>query len=229
MSMIGGSSEDKGGAFFSTKDGMFDSGYYVGPKDRIMMNGDIVNYTNETKEVYALIDLQYIEGKPKGFMESVTQLWSVGQCDGQIGFVRPPPGQKKFSIKSRSMKVVQDGYFLAFRGHLHGSYLIYLVIDFISLTDAIDGGMDLVAKVNDRVVCDSHALYGGVSTNVGNSGTISRMEYCFGPIKVVKGDNITLEANYNLNEHPPRMQHGGGMAEEMALMSIFFASNNPGS
>jgi hypothetical protein len=114
MSMLGGSSEDKGGAFFSTKDGMFDSGYYIGKNDRIMMNGDIVNYTNEEKEVYALIDIQYLESKPPGFMEAVTQLWSVGQCDGMIGFVRPPPGQKQFAIKSRSMKVVEDGYFLAF-------------------------------------------------------------------------------------------------------------------
>ena len=78
-------------------------------------------------------------------------------------------------------------------------------------------------------MCDSHALYGGVSTNVhvGDRGTISAMEYCFGPVKVVKGDIVTLEANYNLNEHPPRTQHGGEMAEEMALMSIFFASNIP--
>jgi hypothetical protein len=111
MSMIRGSSEDKGGAFFSTKDGMFDSGYYVGKSDRTVMSGDIVNYTNEEKEVYALTDLQYLEGKQPGFMEAV---WSVGQCDGQIAFVRPPPGQKKFTLKSRSMKVVQDGYFLAF-------------------------------------------------------------------------------------------------------------------
>jgi hypothetical protein len=73
-------------------------------------------------------------------------------------------------------------------------------------------------------VCDSHAKYGGVSTNSGAKGTINEMGYCFGPIKVSKGDNVTLEANYDLVEHPPRMQHGGGMAEEMALMSIFFAS-----
>jgi hypothetical protein len=89
----------------------------------------------------------------------------------------------------------------------------------------IDGGFDLVAKVNNKTICDSHAIYGGVSTNSGDKGTISAMEYCFGPTKVVKGDIVTLEANYDLIEHPPRMQHGGGMAEEMALMSIFFAWN----
>lgn len=113
MSMIGGSSEDRGGAFFSSKDGKFDSGYYVGAKDRVFMTMDVVNYGAETKEVYAVVDIQYVEGKPKGFLEGVTQLWSVGTCDGQVGFVRPPPGQKKFALSSKSMKIVKDGYFLA--------------------------------------------------------------------------------------------------------------------
>jgi hypothetical protein len=137
MSMFAGSSEDKGGAFFTTADGQFNSGYYVGKNDKIIMNGDIVNYTNETKTVYSLIDVQYVEGKPAGNMEAVTQLWSVGQCDGQVGFVKPPPGQKKFALKSQVMNITQDGTFLAFRklymtrdstltnyfsgGHLHGT------------------------------------------------------------------------------------------------------------
>ena len=114
MSMISGSSEDKGGAFFSTKDGQFNSGYYLGKTDRIVMSGDIVNYTNDTREVYSLLDLQYIEGKPTDYMEAVTQLWSVGQCDGQTGFIHPAPGVKKFSIKSKPMNVTQPGHFLAF-------------------------------------------------------------------------------------------------------------------
>jgi hypothetical protein len=79
------------------------------------MTMDVVNYRNDTKEVYAVVDLQYVEGKPQGFMESVTQLWNVGICDGQTGFVRPPPEETKFSLKSQSFKIVKDGYFLAFR------------------------------------------------------------------------------------------------------------------
>lgn len=81
------------------------------------MNGDIVNYTNETKTVYSLIDVQYVEGKPVGHMEAVTQLWSIGQCEGQLGFDIPKPkaGQKKFALKSQTMTMAQDGTFLAFR------------------------------------------------------------------------------------------------------------------
>jgi hypothetical protein len=120
MSMWAGSSEDKGGAFFTLKDGSLNSGYYIGKNDKVIMSGDIVNYTNETKTVYSLIDIEYVEGKPQGHMEAVTQLWSVGQCDGQIGFIKPLPGQTKFSLKSQKMNVAMNGTFLAFRGHLHG-------------------------------------------------------------------------------------------------------------
>jgi hypothetical protein len=67
----------------------------------------------------------------------------------------------------------------------------------------LDGGVNLVAKVNGKVVCDSKAIYGGISMNSGDQGTISAMEYCFGPIKVTKGDTMSLEAHYDLNLHPP--------------------------
>jgi hypothetical protein len=40
------------------------------------------------------------------------------------------------------------------------------------------------------------------------------MQYCTSPIKVKKGDTMTLEANYDLDLHPPRMQHGGGMVSQ---------------
>jgi hypothetical protein len=67
----------------------------------------------------------------------------------------------------------------------------------------IDGGTNLVAKLNGKVICDSKAIYGGISMNAGDQGTISRMGYCFGPTKVIKGDIINLEANYDLDLHPP--------------------------
>lgn len=114
MSMFAGSSEDKGGAFFTTKDGQLNSGYYIGPNDRVVMTGDIVNYTNESKTVYSLIDIEYMPGKPPGHMEAVTQLWSVGQCDGKVGAVKPPVGQKKFHLKSQVMNVAVNGTFIAF-------------------------------------------------------------------------------------------------------------------
>jgi hypothetical protein len=54
--------------------------------------------------------------------------------------------------------------------------------------------------------------------------TISNMAECYEPIKVVKGDSILLEANYDLERHPARKHNNGGMAEEMGIMSFSFAA-----
>lgn len=66
----------------------------------------------------------------------------------------------------------------------------------------------MVVTINGKEVCKSGATYGGISTNSGDQGTIAAMQYCNKPIKVKKGDVMTLEANYDLELHPPRTQHG---------------------
>lgn len=92
------------------------------------MAGDIVNFTNEKKIVYTMIDIQYVEGKPEGHQEAVTQLWNVGQCEGEgkVGFdiPKPRPDQKKFALRSQNMTMVQDGTFLAFRKTFPNSFAI---------------------------------------------------------------------------------------------------------
>jgi hypothetical protein len=82
VSMIAGSAEDRGDGIFSTLDGQFPSGYYIGKKDQIAMWMDMVNYRNESQDVYAQHDLHYIEGKPAATTEASAQLWDVGVCDG---------------------------------------------------------------------------------------------------------------------------------------------------
>jgi hypothetical protein len=125
MSIFSGSSEDKGGAFYTVpKDKVdFNSGYYIGKDDKILMLGDIVNYTDEDKEIYTVTDLQHIEGRPPGTLDSITQLWSINLCDGIMGFLNPPKlDGGKFSIKSQEMKIQQDGYLIGGHGHLYGKF-----------------------------------------------------------------------------------------------------------
>jgi hypothetical protein len=88
------------------------------------------------------------------------------------------------------MTVVRDGSFLSMRGHLH------------------DGGEQLKLIINDKVVCNSVATYGGAeSTLVGNDGkkweTINAMSECNDPVKVKKGDVVQLEAAFDTIAHPP--------------------------
>jgi hypothetical protein len=56
-------------------------------------------------------------------------------------------------------------------------------------------------------MCDSKAVYGGASsTAIREDGqtweTINRMTKCMIPIPVKKGDNFTIEANYDFIKHP---------------------------
>jgi hypothetical protein len=105
--------------------------------------------------------------------------------------------------------------------------------------------------INGKVKCDSKAKYGGAEATMAKPGptapkteghthgggmgmptpptgevweTLSGMSACAEPVKVSKGDVLTLQSNYDLVKHPAR-EHamGGGMAEEMGLMLFSLA------
>lgn len=66
----------------------------------------------------------------------------------------------------------------------------------------------MVLKLNGAVICDSRAIYGGGSSTAMSSDgstweTINAMTECETPVRVKKGDFLTLEANYDLVKHPP--------------------------
>jgi hypothetical protein len=183
------------------------------------MLSDIVNYRNTTQKVYVTTELEYSPGTVEGNLETSVQVVSIGMCEGQNFAFTPPPGQKKFKISGKEMVMAKNGYLITSVGHLH------------------DGGVDLMLKVNGKEVCQSRAAYGTAgptpAKGMGHGHqrrdqseeykTISEMSYCYGPNKVSKGDKIELEARYDLEMHPPRVQHGGNMAEEMAIFATFFA------
>jgi hypothetical protein len=63
-------------------------------------------------------------------------------------------------------------------------------------------------QINGKEVCRSEAEYGGEDATLAIAGqseewkTIRHMTECEGPIPVKKGDKITLEARYDMEEHP---------------------------
>jgi hypothetical protein len=70
-----------------------------------------------------------------------------------------------------------------------------------------DGGLNIILKINDKVVCDSRATYGGEGhTTKTDDGkiweTIAESSYCPETIKVIKGDKIYMQANYDVSLHP---------------------------
>jgi hypothetical protein len=112
-SLFVGGSEDKYGGYFTTPDGGFNSGYYIGQKDRLVLNGDVINYTDETRTVYTLNEIEYIPGKAKGMSEASMYVMVPGQCDGQFGLVLPN-AEKTFTVKGRALNVTRDVTILAF-------------------------------------------------------------------------------------------------------------------
>lgn len=163
----------------------FDGGYYIGPKDGVAVFAEIVNYTNDTKKIYAKVEYNYVSGKRKYDVSGATL--SVTQCDGANTAIRPPAGQKVFAISSKDMKVDMDGYIFGVRGHLH------------------DGGDYVGLTVNNKSLCESKAIYGGKSgtSENGNWQTLSDMSMCKELIPVKKGDTLSVVAKYDLLAHPP--------------------------
>jgi hypothetical protein len=64
----------------------------------------------------------------------------------------------------------------------------------------------LEAYLNDKLVCNSEAEYGGEQGTLVQDGkkweSISRIDQCIKPVPVKKGDLIKMVAVYNTEKHP---------------------------
>jgi hypothetical protein len=115
MALFLGGSEDKGDVVYSTPDGMFDSGFYVGKKDIIRFGGDVVNYNNEERTVFSVTEFDYIEGRPDGFLETSSQTVAVGMCNNWTDLQGLFSGGKikKFAIHGKPLTMLTDGYLVS--------------------------------------------------------------------------------------------------------------------
>lgn len=116
LSVFAGVAEDKGSYTYATKDGQLDSGYYIGKGDGVFLTAEFVNYTNDTKAVYALVDMEYIPGRAN--LDVTLESLSVTQCDGTGLGIRPNTGQKKFGATGKEMAIQYDGYLFGIRKFL---------------------------------------------------------------------------------------------------------------
>jgi hypothetical protein len=117
-----GGSEDVNWIKYTTPDWKFNSGYIIGKTDTFAAMGEVINYSNEPKKIFVVPEIEYVPGKPEGVMDVSIQLLGATQCDGMSsGLLRPPPGQKVFSFKSKNISVIQNGYILSRRKKSPGS------------------------------------------------------------------------------------------------------------
>jgi hypothetical protein len=190
ISLFAGVGEDRGRYMYSTPDESIKGGFYLGPKPKVLGMMEVINYSNVEKQVYAVIDIEYVDGPIPGGMAVSPEILSVTQCSGTDQVIQPMHGQKIFSIKSKDMVVNLDGYAFLGRGHLH------------------DGGLNQTLLINGKVVCDSLAVYGeagGVLESGGKTWkTLTSMAECMNkPVKFTKGDVMNIVSNYDLVQYPP--------------------------
>lgn len=228
MSVFAAGATEDGVQKYYSEDGTVKSGYYLPKNPRLINTIDVINYNNEVRTVYTVTEIEYLDGKPAGYLDTRQQRVDPGICGGPNGAaIHPPKGQSRFSVKTQNIVAKKDGYILNARGHMH------------------DGGINIILKVNDKEVCNSRAVYGGPGHVTKIDGkvweTISESTYCNHTVPVKKGDSIYMQANYDVELHPSREQggHGGMMmggmrkrswldsgseAEQMAMMITEFAS-----
>src|ERR1700753_3658852 len=85
---------EEGDINFTSEDGKFNSGYYIGKNGKVNMGVDIVNYNNQSRTIYIHADMEYIPGKVEGVLPSSQQVINLGMCSGFNGAdIHPPPGQ----------------------------------------------------------------------------------------------------------------------------------------
>jgi hypothetical protein len=126
-STLMGATEEANSSTFSTSDFKFDSGYYLGPDDKIVVTGEIVNYNNETKNVFAVSEMEYLPGRVSGFRDVVTQILLVNQCeDNQLG-LKAPSDKKVYALDSKNMTALQNGFII--NGRMFINPILFLTTD----------------------------------------------------------------------------------------------------
>jgi hypothetical protein len=113
MSFFAAAAEDQTVYTYTTKDGQLDSGYYVGKDHNVLLTSELVNYTNSTKTVYMIVDMQYVPGKVK--MDASFETLSVTQCDSSAPTIALPGAPKTFNMTSKELTMQSDGFIVGAR------------------------------------------------------------------------------------------------------------------
>jgi len=193
-----GSGEDNNNipVWYTTKDKTHDGGFHIGPSDTFWMNADLVSLNTGSTQVYMTLELEYLQGKVGS--DSQETLLTVETCGGQrlktsnTGPTISTSG--KYTFK-------ENGKLVLAKGHLHA------------------GGDKMQMYINNKLVCESKALYGGQKGDT----AINEMTLC-PEIAVKNGDVMYFTAVYDVSKHAVRHEGGGGgMPDIMGMFDIVFS------
>jgi hypothetical protein len=179
-----GSGEDNNNVavWYTNKDGSSNGGFHIGASDSFSMMADIVSLNAATSQIYITMDMEYLPGIVGSDSRYVVELvaiqslfltrfdsetlLSVELCGGsRLTTSNTAPTKSKSGV----YKFMESGQIIVAKGHLHA------------------GGDKVSIYINDKLVCDSKAVY----SDLKGSGAISEMTVC--PVLPVKqGDTMYL-------------------------------------
>jgi hypothetical protein len=116
---MGSGSEDIDSKYASGGDRTVKAGFYIGKNDVITFGVDIVNYHNRERELYTINEMEYLPGKPEGYVHSQNRIISMGICDGANAYmtaanIHPPKDKKKFVLSGKNdITINRDGYMMS--------------------------------------------------------------------------------------------------------------------
>lgn len=187
--------------------------------------------------MYTVSELEYLPGKPTGYVYTQSHVLLLGMCDSGGGMsathIRPPSGQSKFTLAGKDeITVTKDGYLVQiYEFHIESGYDLHLTS--WTVGHLHDGGDKMVILLNSKPICESRAIYGGpaheqIQANGEVWKTIASMSECGEALRVHKGDKLQFTADFDLTKHKSRQSAHGEEAESMALAITSWAPLGPG-
>jgi hypothetical protein len=116
---------------FGNDNATFKSGYYIGKDSNVLINVDIVNYNEESRDIYMVSELEYLPGLATGTLQAEQHTVDLGLCDGQNGLnVQAPKGQTKWSLTGSPISVSAPGWFVNFGKNSPNIFYVALLIEY---------------------------------------------------------------------------------------------------
>jgi hypothetical protein len=158
------------------------SGAYVGMLDTFQFSSETINYDPTPKDIYLILDFEWVPGKVDELHE--VGMGSVGLDCNLASLAFKPPKDKAITYTGANWTLTHDGYFVNFTPHLH------------------DSGLNVKVFLNEKEVCESHAIYGeggsdGAVSLLGTSKkwtTITGYTPCAYMTQFKRGDQIRITA-----------------------------------
>jgi hypothetical protein len=94
---------------YTTLDGKFKSGYYIGKNDKISMSAEMMNYRTFRQTVYVAVDSEYMPNKVPGFLDTTAFVLSAVGCGPQNIKLK----EAVSAITSQLWPIPADGYILS--------------------------------------------------------------------------------------------------------------------